>query len=249
MNKIRLITASLLSIIAATVATAAETSRYELDVKDFTELKVIEGLNVDYKFVPDSAGKAVFTTTPDLASVVMISNNNGKLELQISTDGIDYAGLPTITVYSNFLTRVENSGDSTVRVLSVAATPTFKAKVIGNGKIVVRDITANQLDATLETGNGQLVLYGSCQSAKYSLTGSGSIQADDLKAATVKCRTTGTGTIGCRATEQLTVVGMGSGKVYYAGNPQKITRRSVGIKLVPLDEECETPVESSSIQW
>lgn len=218
----------------------AELTRYELDVNDFSELKVIEGLNVDYKCVPDSAGKAVFTTTPDLASVLMVSNNKGKLEMQISTDGIDYKDLPVITVYSNFLTRVENSGDSTVRVLSVAPGPQFKAKVIGNGRLVVRNVNATQVDANLATGNGQLVLYGKCQSAKYSLTGTGSIQADDLKAVSVKCRSTGTGTIGCYVTGDLMVVGMGSGKVYYAGHPEKITTRSVGLKVIPLDQE-DTP--------
>lgn len=226
-----------LALSAVTGSFGAELTRYELDVNDFSELKVIEGLNVDYKCVPDSAGKAVFMTTPDLASVLMVSNNKGKLEMQISTDGIDYKNLPVITVYSNFLTRVENSGDSTVRVLSVAPGPQFKAKVIGNGRLVVRNINATQVDANLSTGNGQLVLYGKCQSAKYSLTGTGSIQADDLKAVSVKCRSTGTGTIGCYVTGELTVVGMGSGKVYYAGKPEKITTRSVGLKVLPLNQE------------
>lgn len=225
----------LVALLAPGVMWGAGEKRYELDVNDFTELKVIEGLNVDYKCVPDSAGKAVFTTTPDLASVLMLTNNKGKLEMQISTDGINYKDLPTITVYSNFLTRVENSGDSTVRVLSVAPGPQFKAKVIGNGRLVVRNINATQVDANLSTGNGQIVLYGKCQSAKYGLTGTGSIQADDLKAVSVKCRSTGTGTIGCNVSGDLMVVGMGSGKIYYTGTPEKITTRSVGLKVIPLD--------------
>ncbi len=229
----------LIALAGSGVVSGAEQKRYELDVNDFMELKVVEGLNVDYKCVPDSAGKAVFTTTPDLASVLMLANNKGKLEMQISTDGINYKGLPTITVYSNFLTRVENSGDSTVRVLSVAPGPQFKAKVIGNGRLVVRNISATQVDASLSTGNGQIVLYGKCQSAKYGLTGTGSIQADGLKAVSVKCRSTGTGTIGCNVSETLMVVGMGSGKIYYTGNPEKITSRSVGLKVIPLDEAAE----------
>lgn len=227
----------LIALIGSGVMSAAGKNRYELDVNDFVELKVIEGLNVDYKCVPDSAGKAVFTTTPDLASVLMLTNNKGKLEMQISTDGINYKDLPTITVYSNFLTRVENSGDSTVRVLSVAPGPQFKAKVIGNGRLVVRNINATQVDASLSTGNGQIVLYGKCQTAKYGLTGTGSIQADDLEAVSVKCRSTGTGTIGCNVSGDLMVVGMGSGKIYYRGNPEKITTRSVGLKVIPLDGE------------
>ncbi len=66
----------LIPIILATAATAAiaayaaEPTRYELDVKDFTELKVTDGINVDYRCNPDSAGKAVFNTSPELASAI-----------------------------------------------------------------------------------------------------------------------------------------------------------------------------------
>lgn len=132
---------SLIAITASILAVnAEELKRYEIDVKDFSELKVIEGLAVDYKCSEDSAGMAVFTTSPDMASLLMFTNNKNKLEIQISTDGIDYQGLPKITVYSRFLNKVENSGDSLVRVLSVAPSPSFKARLIGNGTLSVHGI-------------------------------------------------------------------------------------------------------------
>ncbi|MCM1518586.1 MAG: DUF2807 domain-containing protein [Pseudoflavonifractor sp.] len=221
--------------LAALTATAAEPTRYELNIGDFSELKVIEGLNVDYYCSADSAGKAVFTTSPDLASILMFTNDKGKLEMQISTDGIEYDDLPTIKVYSNFLTNVENSGDSTVRVITVAGGPQFKAKLIGNGRLVVRDIHATTVNASLSTGNGTLVISGNCDRAKIGMTGSGTVQADELKAPKVKCTLLGTGSVGCWPTDHLTVIGATSGKVYYRGEPSVIKNTSIGIKTVKID--------------
>lgn len=183
---------------AAVAAYAAEPTRYELDVKDFTELKVTDGINVDYRCNPDSAGKAVFNTSPELASAIYFVPGKSKLEIQLATkENGKYDGLPTVTVYSNFLSKVENSGDSLVRVVSIAPGPKFKARVIGNGHLLVRNVKANQVDASIDTGNGTITIYGSADQAKLSTTGKGNIQADGLTANSVKCSLWGTGSIGC----------------------------------------------------
>lgn len=224
------------AVLAAVISAWAETpTRYELDVKEFYELKVIEGINVNYVCNPDSAGKAVFTTTADLASVLMFTNNNGKLEMQIATDGISYHNLPTVTVYSKFLTRVENSGDSTVKVITVTPCPRFKARLIGNGRLVVRDLNVTTLEADIRTGNGTLVVNGKCDSAKYNTTGSGVIQADDMEAGNVKCTLAGTGSIGCWTSGKLSIIGAASGKVHYRGTPTEIKNMSIGVKAEPID--------------
>ena len=98
----------------------------------------------------------------------MFSNNKQTLEIQLSTDGINHTGLPLVTVYSRFLTKVENSGDSLVRVATVEPTPSFRARLIGNGQISIRNIDTNYLDASLETGNGVMAISGSAAKAKYS---------------------------------------------------------------------------------
>lgn len=204
--------------------------RYEINIAEFSELKVTEGLRVDYKCNPDSAGMAVFTTTPDMASLLMFTNTKSCLNMQISTDGIDYTGLPHITVYSRYLTKVENSGDSLVRVLSIAPTPQLKVRLIGNGRLSVRDIETNDLDASLDTGNGVMYLQGKTLKAKYKLVGTGSIQAEELISREAKCSMLGTGYINCDVTESLSVIGASSGTVYYLGEPT-IKNRSIGVKV------------------
>lgn len=222
----------------ACVAVAADKSHYTIKVDDFSELNVVNAINVDYVCSTDSAGLAVFDATPDMASLLMFSNNGkNRLTIQTATDGVKYTGLPTVRVYSNFLTKVENSGDSLVRVLTVAPGPKFTATLIGNGRLSVRDITANQVDASIKTGNGQMAVSGKCQNANLHNTGAGSIQADGLVATNTKCSVVGTGTIGCYVKENLSVQGMGTGKVYYVGEPSKIKNRSMGIKYMKLGEE------------
>lgn len=212
-------------------AIASDQIKYVMDVADFTELKVVNGVNVDYVSNPDSVGKAVFYATKSQASMIMLTNKKGKLVVELSDEGEAQTGLPVIRVYSRFLTKVENSSDSLVRIVSVAPTARFQAKLIGNGRLVVRNVSANEVDGTLSTGNGTLVISGDCQDASLSLVGTGSIQADELKSVNVKCRNTGTGTIGCWAVSQLNISGAGSGKIYYKGAPKIKKSMALGVKV------------------
>lgn len=231
-NKIILLLIALL--LSATVIHAAKPTRYELNVKDFAELSVIEGINVDYRCNPDSAGKAVFTTTPDLASVLMFSNEKGKLELQIATEGIVHEGLPLVTVYSSTLSKVVNSGDSTVRVINMAPYPKFQAQLMGNGRLVVHNIDSPSTTLLLTTGRGTIVADGKTDNLSIRFSGTGTIEADKLRAECVKIKAGGTGAIGCCPLKMLDIFGIGSTSIYYKGTPS-IKNRSVGLKLLPLE--------------
>lgn len=211
--------------------------RYEVNVSDFSELKVLDGLNVDYKCSEDSNGYVVFEAAPDIASVIMLNNNKSCLELQISTDGIDYVNLPKVTVYSRFLNKVENTGDSLVRVLSIAPTASFRATLIGNGTIAVHGLNTNNFVGAIKTGNGVIAVDGKTTKGHLSIVGTGSIQADDLSADEIKCSLSGTGIIECSPATRLTVVatfGVSSGKVYYRGKPE-IKDRAPGVKILPME--------------
>ena len=231
-----IVIAAMALLASGVTAVAAEATKYVMDVADFTELKVINGINVDYYSNPDSVGKAVFYATKDQASSILLTNKKGKLVVELGADVASSVGLPTVRVYSRFLSKVENSSDSLVRVVRMAPTARFQAKLIGNGRIVVREVDANEVDGSLSTGNGTLVISGSCQDANLSLVGTGAIQADGLKAVNVKCRNTGTGTIGCWPEKLLNISGAGSGKIYYRGTPEIKKSMALGVKVERLVE-------------
>lgn len=218
---------------------AQEVHHYELKVGDFNRLVVDDGINVEYNCSEDSTGLAVYETSRAVADQLIFDfSKKGRLMIQkqFHGEGELTKGLPVVKVYSNFLSQVQNNGDSTVIVMSVAACPEFKASVIGNGRLVIKDIHANKFDGAIKTGNGQLVVSGKCDQASFSNTGVGSIQADNLEANEVSCRFFGTGTTGVWAKERLTIKGMFPGKLYYKGNPEKVKNYSMGVKVFRMDD-------------
>nr|MBD5377723.1 hypothetical protein [Bacteroides sp.] len=223
-------------LLASAGCFSALAETFTLNVGEFTRLKVVDGINVDYhQCQSDSAGLVIFECNDKaLASTIGMAKNKDQLTLSYTTVNERPTGLPTVRVYSSFLTSVENSGDSLVRVMRVSSCPEFKVKQIGNGRIVVRDIKATKVSAALATGNGTVVLYGTCNEAALNMTGTGVIQADALKANTVSIRTFGTGQIGCNPSAELKIRGLGSTSVYYKGAPE-IRNQAVGVKLEHID--------------
>lgn len=234
----RLFTALIFAAASGICAVAQEMADYRLQVQDFTELKVTDAINVDYRCSPDSAGWAYFTTTPDVAENLLFSNNKATLTIQLGPDIDDKpVVLPTIRVYSTALAKVENSADSTVRVLTNVPQPSFRAQLIGNGTLIVRQVRATNVDAGINTGNGHLVItHGTAARAKLTNVGTGPLEAGGLEAQRVKVMAFGTGPIDCHATESLTVYGAGSCTLHYIGKPEKVTNRSIGVKLVEVNQ-------------
>lgn len=234
-NRIMKTLLSLLFMLGFVSAQAVDIVKYELNVNEFHELKVVDGINVIYSCNPDSAGLAVFTCPSSQASAFIFNNKNGKLSMQVSTENVGMADKPVVHVYSTYLTNVENSGDSLVKVLNVAKGPKFAAKLIGNGRIAVSGVEATEVGASIQTGNGMLVISGKCDHAKFNFTGTGVIQADGLETQTASIKAGGTGSIGVWATKSFTMMGMGSTKIYYKGTPE-IKNRSVGLKAIPMEQ-------------
>lgn len=227
--------ATLLLFVTVTV-TAQQ--RYDLSFGEFHELKVVDGINVDYEYNPELAGKVVFESTPEVASAVIFEPSKAKLEIKLASRDTKYDNLPTIKVYSTYLTKVTNEGDSMVRVLKVAPGPKFMARLVGNGRLVVRDVKSTEVDASISTGHGTLVIYGHADIAKLSLIGGAAqIQADELESTEVKCSLRGTGHISCYALKTLSVGGLGSGTVYYRGTPQVKKNALTTVKVKSIDAQ------------
>ncbi len=229
--------ASILILLTATTGMKAqELQRHAVNVGDFTSLRVVNAINVDYKSHPDSAGIAVFQAPVDLVNAIMfINNGKGKLSIELDIVGLENRQLPTLTVYSRFLTSIENLADSTVRAFNVNAGPKFKARLEGNGRLSLRDIYTDEVSAKVFTGRGQLAIDGRCTKASLSCSGPCTIQADQLTASKVTATINGACVIGCTAADELSVKGIGSGTVYYNGEPL-IKNRSIGGKIKKVGE-------------
>ncbi len=223
---------------AMAFSVTAQSKHHVINVGDFTEVKVVSNINVDYVASTDSAGMICFTADDDaVVNLIEASLKKGRLRIAVKNDenksvtGVD---LPTLRIYSSFLQKVENEGDSTVRVLTSTPVPNFSARLIGNGALVVREVKATSVDCSLLTGHGRMAVYGSCTDARFNLAGTGIIQADGLQAVNANCFATGTGEIGVNA-QKIKISGAGSGTIYYTGNPAITKSLAIGIKVLPME--------------
>ena len=223
------------SVFGAVFAANAQKGMYKLDVGDFSELKVSDGINVEYYCSTDSAGWAFFECDPATAQMIMFTNKKNGLTIQIASDGAEVKELPTIKLYSMTLQKVENSGDSLVTIQRTVPVREFKGSVVGNGTLVINDVKTHKVSFAVRTGNGHLVVNGTTRQASLRNVGTGKLEASGLMAEDVMCNILGTGPIDCNASVALSVSGAGSGKVFYGGTPSKISNHSIGVKVISVD--------------
>lgn len=208
----------------------AKAETFEYNPGAFDKIVIRADLNVVYRNVPDSAGYIRYDADKNFDDKLDVTYNKGKITVTDRMTDEDYGNLPTLYMYSDYLVSVVyEEGNGTLDVDLKCATPTFSAKLVGNGKIICNGINTNDFSANIVTGNGTIVASGECRDASFKITGTGLIQADRLVADNVNCTVLGTGSIGCRPINKLDVRGLGSTKIYYYGNP--IVKKVGGAKL------------------
>lgn len=229
---------SLALVIATVIAAHAQVQHFSVKVGNFNRLALVDDINVNYRCNADSAGLAVFDATQEVADAILFSlSKNGRMTIQVDDTFERQGHLPTLTIYSSSLDEIENGGDSILRVDGLPAMKAFKVRLVDNGKVIVRNIKASQLELQILSGKGKIIANGSCDDLALKLVGTGEIQADQVKATNVSCRIMGTGSIGCYVDGGLLKVsGSGTGKVYYKGTPSNVTVRKLGtIKAIPME--------------
>lgn len=230
-----------LALMASAVCAYGEVRTLKVD--RFQQIRVVGPVNVDCIYNPDSVGYIkVNADTRDYMPWVEASTKGDKLKIQLRMpDDMRHGviptpdNLPSVKVYTNYLTGVSNEGDSIVRVITSTNVPSFNARLIGNGYMSVRGIDTERLTVELLSGNGTLAIHGRANSENIKLAGVGTIEADGLEAETAKVVLVGTGNIGVWAKEKLTVRGTGTGTVYLKGTPEVTKKLALGIKLQPID--------------
>lgn len=226
-----------LSTLAAVVSLTAVAEISTLQAPLFNKVKVSGELNVDCVYCPDSVGTVVIDAphSEQLPWVeAKVSGDKLHLKLAKPEDVTTAGNLPRVKVYTNYLVKVENEGDSTLRVLSTARMPEFEAKQMGNGRVSVRNVEVDKVKASFFAGRGSIVLAGKAQRASLNVDGAGTIEADELTCEEASVRIIGTGTVGVNASRKLKVTGAG-GTVFYRGAPEIKNGMSVGVKVVSIE--------------
>lgn len=216
-------------------------STYSLNVGRFDKINVVDDANVVFRCSADSTGYVMFRSTAKMADAYIFSNTDGTLKIQVDTRDIDNPDLPVIYVYSDFLISAVSSSGYTLKVEGNMPVPKFSAKLIGNGELIATGINASQVDVSLMTGNGTIVIDGITTKANFRVVGTGLINADALKAESVNCNFMGAGSLGCWAEKTLDTRGIGTTRIYYKGDPK--IKKVGGGKIYPLTSETKADSE------
>lgn len=124
-----------------------------------------------------------------------------------------------INVKSPEFRGVDISGSGCVNVRGSYTSDIVTADISGSGKIDIQDIEVNRLNVDI-SGSGKItVLNGRADDVQSDISGSGKVYLENLEAKRVKTETTGSGRTNVWATESLFAQIIGSGSVYYKGNP------------------------------
>lgn len=222
-----------LAVCAASAGVDAKTHR--IDVGEFNELILNDNINVVYSANPDSAGYIVFDALAEHASYIMAERSKGRLKIQLDPAAAELDALPTVYAYSSFLQKAENTKDSTLHIKTISPGAKIELKLEGNGKIIADNLNAVNIGLKLITGKGTVIATGKCDNLDISNVGTGIIQADGITAKHVRCNLMGTGVIGCTPQQTLSLRGLGSGKVYYTGNPQISKSKLSTVKTIRLE--------------
>ena len=127
---------SILLLWATALMATAQPMRHEIKVGNFTRLALLDDINVNYRCNPDSAGMVIVVCPKEtIDNFIFTLSASGRLAIQIEDTYERQGNLPTLTVYSSTLDEVENSSDSTLRILGLPRLKSFKARLVDNGRL------------------------------------------------------------------------------------------------------------------
>lgn len=132
----------------------------------------------------------------------------------------------TITVYFESIEKASLAGSGNITSNETIKSKDFAVAIGGSGNITLK-VIANEISANIG-GSGNIDLTGTTNEITCSIAGSGSIKAYALNADSLNANIAGSGSVNATVKSKIKAKLVGSGSVYYKGNPSDIDTKSVG---------------------
>lgn len=132
----------------------------------------------------------------------------------------------TVTVTYEDISMISLGGSGNISNQGTLKANDLKASLGGSGNITLA-IDANEVTANIG-GSGYIRLEGNSNDFTCSIAGSGSIKAYDLSADNLSATIAGSGSIRTTVNKKIKAKVVGSGSIYYKGNPTNIDTKSIG---------------------
>ncbi|MCI2229682.1 DUF2807 domain-containing protein [Polaribacter sp. MSW13] len=132
----------------------------------------------------------------------------------------------TITVAYNSLDKISLGGSGNIINKGVIKSNDLKVSLGGSGNITL-NIDVDEVKSSIG-GSGNIKLTGNSNELDCSIAGSGSVKAYGLKTNELDATIAGSGSISTTVKSKINAKVVGSGSIYYKGNPKHINTKSVG---------------------
>lgn len=154
-----------------------------------------------------------------------VNGNTLNIKYQKNTN-INTTRRLTVTVTFKDLEHVSLGGSGNINSKETIKAKDFKVSLAGSGNITLA-IDGDEVRSSL-SGSGDIRLNGNTNHFTCSIAGSGSIKAYDLKADKLNANIAGSGSIRTHVKTKIKARIVGSGSIYYKGNPKYIDTKATG---------------------
>lgn len=131
-----------------------------------------------------------------------------------------------VTVTYSDIDKVSLGGSGNVTNEGVINANNLKISLGGSGNITLA-VDADDIKSSIG-GSGNIKLSGKADELVCSIAGSGSIKAYELTTETLSATIAGSGSIRTTVNKKIKAKVVGSGSIYYKGNPKYVDSKSVG---------------------
>ncbi|ARV05194.1 hypothetical protein BTO04_00120 [Polaribacter sp. SA4-10] len=154
-----------------------------------------------------------------------VSGNKLKINYKKNTN-IRTTKRVTVTVTFSDIRSISLGGSGNISSEDLIKSTDFNVRLGGSGNITLK-VDSDSLRASIG-GSGNIDLSGNTNELNCTIAGSGGIKAYELKTNEVRANVAGSGSIKTTVKTKIKANLVGSGNIYYKGNPKHIDSKSVG---------------------
>lgn len=188
---------------------------------------VAAGGSFDVVLVKGKEGKITIEGEENIIPYIETEVSGGTLKIKYKKNtNIRTTKRLTVTVSFKDIESVALGGSGNITSKETIKANDFSVSLGGSGNIDLK-IDSDTVSTNIG-GSGNIDLKGNTNELKCSIAGSGSIRAYDLITDELNATIAGSGSIKTTVKNKINAKLVGSGSVYYKGNPKHIDSKSVG---------------------
>lgn len=189
--------------------------------------KVNVGGSFDVYLVDGTEGKLTLEGEENILKYIETEVKNGKLNVHFKQNtNIKTTKKLIVTIPFEKIESVALGGSGNVIVKKRIKADEASFSLGGSGNIIA-SVDANTVKASIG-GSGNIQLKGKSDNLKCSIGGSGNVKAYDLKTSSLKASIAGSGDVSASVNNKIKATIVGSGSVYYKGEPSDIDKTALG---------------------